>query len=946
MVLSRGFAISSAMLTRRKIQENRSAPGYELPKELVQVIFNPFLNPKVMNTHKLNPYQLLFFNREINIGNSKSNTLKGSAVLEGLDYIKLYSSLSEVLTKSSWTFLKIDNEDKSWSLREEWNGSLEEYEHIPEIAIDGKLWSVQLFRDADNFLILHVYLHHCLGDAHSFNLFWNAVFRQYQEGQFEALHLFPDLKFSSGLINYADKQLPNDLGIGEVERISLKFNSRIQQHLNAYAEKTGTSLMALLLEFIEIELKNCEADLEIPLKLGIALRNRQNKFQKNSFPTLVNFLPLSEDRSVGMPQRMLNLFRYQDYPLLEFLNDSNAVRAFNVLFSYQKETYSHRPDEFVSKFNFEPTSTDDNILGIHLLEYGDNQLIFHLDYRVDIASAYYWKTFLRTLTRKIISAIVAVNDKKTTAHLSLLNPKTTEYKDFWYYFNHADPKKIALICGDESLSFGELKEKINQPLNNIQNGILRLNPKRDINNIIELLAAWRTGNAVSYHNIEKETVTASGKIAYVAKTSGTAGGNKTIFIPFDALKTLIPDWMSIYKTKDSVHLCLADQRFDVFFGDLLRSLISGETLVLATESERLDAIKISEIISLHKVSHLESTPSFLHYLLTCLSETAPISVIICGSEPIQKGFFNLIQAPIFEQIKFYNSYGLTECSIDSAISELKINSDERFPSGFTVGSQIISIRNQEGKYKVMGSWGEICIEGTCVGYSDTELNQSSYYATGDLGMIIPEDGLIVGGRKNDDFIKVNGRRIPAAFIAHKTSDFIGNKACICFEAEQMAVLFVDGPANKKDILEFLSKFLTKYQLPDDIYNCDHWPVNQNGKADRKKLLEWYKQSRKVNSSWVPNDSTFEKKVYSCLLSKNKPFGAPENSLISFGWNSIDLLSLANEINMRGIFVPVAAFIQNPCIQFLLQSKTAETNATESLEPENYDINDILSILND
>jgi aryl carrier-like protein len=144
-------------------------------------------------------------------------------------------------------------------------------------------------------------------------------------------------------------------------------------------------------------------------------------------------------------------------------------------------------------------------------------------------------------------------------------------------------------------------------------------------------------------------------------------------------------------------------------------------------------------------------------------------------------------------------------------------------------------------------------------------------------------------------------------------------------------------------------------LPDDIYNCDHWPVNQNGKADRKKLLEWYKQSRKVNSSWVPNDSTFEKTVYNCLLSKNKPFGAPENSLISFGWNSIDLLSLANEINLRGIFVPVAAFIQNPCIQFLLQSKTAEsTQTTESLATDNddtnddtnYDINDILSILND
>ena len=69
----------------------------------------------------------------------------------------------------------------------------------------------------------------------------------------------------------------------------------------------------------------------------------------------------------------------------------------------------------------------------------------------------------------------------------------------------------------------------------------------------------------------------------------------------------------------------------------------------------------------------------------------------------------------FFNIQFYNSYGLTECSIDSTISNLKKNEDGLFPSGFVVGDQMISIQDKSGALKPMGIWGEIYIEGECVG---------------------------------------------------------------------------------------------------------------------------------------------------------------------------------------------------------------------------------------
>jgi hypothetical protein len=72
-----------------------------------------------------------------------------------------------------------------------------------------------------------------------------------------------------------------------------------------------------------------------------------------------------------------------------------------------------------------------------------------------------------------------------------------------------------------------------------------------------------------------------------------------------------------------------------------------------------------------------------------------------------------------------------------------------------------------------------------------------------------------------------------------------------------------------------------------------------------------------------------------------------DSLISFGWNSIELLSFANELNIKGVFVPLASFIQNPTIAFILNAEKAQQiiDSPENPTAEDFDIDDILSVLN-
>jgi acyl-CoA synthetase (AMP-forming)/AMP-acid ligase II/aryl carrier-like protein len=899
--------------------------------------------------HPLSPYQLLFFNRELNFGSPKSNILKGNVRISGADYSKLKNAIIDVLKDSEWACLSINVENKSWNKLETWNGSFHEKIVEPDISLEGQLWSVQLIQELGNNILLRLCLHHCLGDAHSFNLFWNSVHTRYKSGALVKLDSLRETAPEISIFPTQEetKELPVDLGIGTIKRLSYHFNSRVLKHLNKLATEKSGSIMAFVLEQIESELSVSEKHLEIPLKIGIALRNRKNKFQKNSFPTCVNFLPLIKEENSAMRQRIINIFRYQDYPLLDFLVNKNQRVAFNVLFSYQKESYEFA-DNLELNFNFEPSSADDNILGIHLLEYGDDLLTVHVDYRTDIASEHYWKTFIRSIVRKIAALSQSKSDEKQIYRDSILIPNTIENIDFWHWFDHVENSKLALVCDKVNVSFGDLKRRIEEIQFEENERLVKLKPERTLENIVHLLAAWSKDLAISYHDVNENCLENAENIAYVAKTSGTSGTSKTILISFDSLKTLIPDWKRIYQTKESVHLSLADQRFDVFFGDLLRSVLSGETLVLATDKERLDAEKISILIQQFNVTHLESTPSFLGYLLPNLNKTDSLKTIICGSEPILDSFYRITQKNEFNQIQFFNSYGLTECSIDSTVSKLKRTNEGKFPSGFVVGDQTITIQDNSGAVKPMGVWGEVHIEGECVGINVESKNRNKKYATGDLGMISQRDGLIVGGRINNDFIKVNGRRIPAGLIESLVSQIDKVQACLCLEVSNSAVLFVTGDSNEDEIKQLLSNTLSKYQLPDIYFFSETWPINQNGKADREQLIAWYQNSFELRPTWQQNGDSKQQILHDCLVARGKTFGSENESLISFGWNSIELLSLANELNLKGLFVPLTSFIQNPTINFILESIEGEINnsTTENPEADDFDIDDILAVLND
>lgn len=894
----------------------------------------------------------MFLRQEIALGTAANNVLNGQALFHvNSDFLKIKEVLYSLVNASEWAWFHIDYQSKSWIKRSEWSGDIlinKKFED--QISVFDKLWVIEL-RQNSNHIELRVIFHHVLADAHTFQLFWENLLAIYEGREFEKTSFF------SNLIVYQPLEIQNIkpiemVGLGPIKRI----NITIPKHKKIWAElkskDLNLNLSTVLLGCLQQQLEATETILDMKFQTGFALRNRSGKTSKKDFSTHVNFLPIAHVDALhfhDLQSQIKTLFRHQDYPLLAWLEDHKKTAAFNVLFSFQKETYHQTNGEIgLKELTFLPTDVDENIICVHVLEFGDGQLKLNVDVRTDLADLSFWRSwcsqFVLNINRFLNGESLQFNQSS-----AVLYGNAHEKVDLFEYFNKAPDNKTAIIINDVCHTFGELQAAVNTK-RETKKEILELSPNRSIENIIDILKAWKFGQTITFsQNIEAKVP--EGQYLYLAETSGSTGNPKQIWIGRKGIESLLPAWKSrLDITEDSIHLSLADQRFDVFFGDLFRSLFLGSTLVLASENERLSPKSIVDLVSKYAVTHLETTPSFLQLLLDDFRSKGSLRTLICGSEPMNFDLLNQISILESDGLKIYNSFGLTEVSIDSSIGELMAH-ENYFPVGFPLGHQHFEIQNKRGQLNPMGTWGELVIKGECVGTMD-EIMQSEgqrEYKTGDRAMLIPNYGLIVKGRIQDDFIKVNGKRIPARDMEVYLSKTTQAKHAYILEIKGLAVLIHNIDWEEKKIKAILQTKFAKHQCPDVLIRSEDWPLNQNGKIDKTALKARVKIESHEGPPWKPNSNPTEQELFNLLCTFKKPIGSKAQALTQLGWNSIDLLSLCNSLMLKGLQVSAHEIMNEPSIAYILKSiekhGTQKTSNIREVEVDDADLDQILGLLN-
>lgn len=347
-------------------------------------------------------------------------------------------------------------------------------------------------------------------------------------------------------------------------------------------------------------------------------------------------------------------------------------------------------------------------------------------------------------------------------------------------------------------------------------------------------------------------------IAYVLFTSGSTGEPKGIAISHRAIIAFIESFVEAFSLDASDRFAnQAPFDFDVSVKDIYGALAIGATLVLVPRTlfsapvallNYLEAQRVTVLI--WAVAALCLFTSFhaldgrtLFYVRRVL-----FSGEVMPSRPLNQW---LRAAP---NARFANVYGPTEITCNCLYHP--IDRSRNYESGIPLGQpfphcRVILVDKDERPLIEPGVLGEIVVSGpslACGYVGNSELTRcmfgplrgaasdECFYRTGDLAVYSSEGELFYRGRR-DNQIKRQGHRIELEEVdlAIERMDDVNRCRCVFDKQTKRLIAFYEGGAERADVLRQARHLLPAYMVPNKFVQVEHFPLNKNGKIDRKEL---------------------------------------------------------------------------------------------------------------
>lgn len=372
--------------------------------------------------------------------------------------------------------------------------------------------------------------------------------------------------------------------------------------------------------------------------------------------------------------------------------------------------------------------------------------------------------------------------------------------------------------------------------------------------------------------IDKSKYVKAGDVFYIIFTSGSTGKPKGVQITTECLGNFL-DWAVTLGGKDLTENQLtfinqAPFSFDLSVMDLYLSLYLGGTLWCLEKTVQADAKTLFASLHQSEANVWVSTPSFANMCLAgdVFNESLMPKIklfLFCGETLTNSTVEKLHKR--FPQATVVNTYGPTESTV--AITEVIVTPElnakfSPLPVGKPKPGTFIFITDENGKALPDGEKGEILIVGDSVSigyfnrpdltkkvFSECTVNGITYrsYRTGDEGYI--KDGLLYYSGRIDLQIKLHGYRIEIEDIENNLLKLPSIKSAVVVPVvkngavESLTAFVIVGfevISNLKasqQIRKELSEFLPLYMIPKKFIFVNDIPMTNNGKANRKKLME-------------------------------------------------------------------------------------------------------------
>lgn len=349
------------------------------------------------------------------------------------------------------------------------------------------------------------------------------------------------------------------------------------------------------------------------------------------------------------------------------------------------------------------------------------------------------------------------------------------------------------------------------------------------------------------------------EIAYILFTSGSTGMPKGVPICFSNIEGFVQGFEALGYKISSKDKCLQmfELTFDLSVMSYLIPLLNGACIYTIPPTE-IKYSYIAELMDTHQLTVALMVPSILHYLRPYFGEIKCFSMrysLFCGEAlPLD---ITQEWSQCVPKARIDNVYGPTEDTIFCTAYTFKREEANKVLNGIlSIGCvmkgthTIIVDDNNRSVHR--GDTGELCLSGIQLtpGYwKNEQKNKESffyqdgnrYYKTGDLCSTDEEGDLMYHGRL-DFQAKIQGFRVELTEIEYHARELLKDKINIVALAfvnsignTEIGLVFESLPFGTQEFIHLLKEKLPAYMHPTQLRFVEHFPLNINGKIDRKKL---------------------------------------------------------------------------------------------------------------
>jgi amino acid adenylation domain-containing protein/non-ribosomal peptide synthase protein (TIGR01720 family) len=460
--------------------------------------------------------------------------------------------------------------------------------------------------------------------------------------------------------------------------------------------------------------------------------------------------------------------------------------------------------------------------------------------------------------------------------------------------------------------------------------------------VLSLDADWKVIAEASDEN--PPNIACACNIAYAIYTSGSAGRPKGVLVPHRALCSLAKAQALAFGLQRSDRvLQFASLSFDASVWEMVQAFTTGASLCLVKDP----GVKLIETLEEQAITIATIPPSLLAAVAG--DTVTGLHTVITGGEvcPLAavRGWAR--------GRRFFNVYGPTETTCVATLVECTDSEKDDPPIGYPIANAQVYVLDRYLEPAPVGGVGELYIGGNGLarGYLNrAELTAEKFvphpystkpgqrlYATGDRVKRRSDGHLEFLGRV-DEQVKVRGYRIEPGEIESvlRQHPRVRDAVVMAQEVEgghKQLLGYVTGrDTDSEELRRYLQEKLPEYMVPTAFVLLEQWPLNANGKLDRRALPSPEPASSR---GWLP-PSTPEEEILASIWAQVlgvERVGRDVN-FFELGGDSIRSIQVIAKAQQYNFSLSIQQLFQHPTIAELaplLVGTTAEASR-KALEP--------------